>query len=79
MFGLYPLGAWPNLGYGQSQLFLRASPKAYHYVPVSVREITGPDRERVYAEQARRYSSFGEYEGKTEGIRIIPVLDLRRV
>jgi deazaflavin-dependent oxidoreductase (nitroreductase family) len=47
--------------------------------PVSVREITGPDRERVYAEQARRYSTFGEYEGKTEGIRIIPVLELRRV
>lgn len=46
--------------------------------PVSVHEITGPERDRVYAEQARRYPNFGEYETKTAGIRTIPVLELRR-
>ena len=46
--------------------------------PVSVREITGADRDRIYAEQARRYPAFGEYETKTAGIRTIPVLELRR-
>lgn len=46
--------------------------------PVSVRELTGRDRERVFAEQARRYPNFGEYEQKTAGIRTIPVLELRR-
>jgi deazaflavin-dependent oxidoreductase (nitroreductase family) len=47
--------------------------------PVSVSEITGPERERVYAEQMRRYPNFGEYAQKTSGIRTIPVLALRRV
>jgi deazaflavin-dependent oxidoreductase (nitroreductase family) len=47
--------------------------------PVSVREITGPDRDRIYAEQARRYPAFGEYEAKSAGTRTIPVLELRRV
>jgi deazaflavin-dependent oxidoreductase (nitroreductase family) len=46
--------------------------------PVSVRELTGPERDRVYAEQARRYPNFGEYETKTAGVRTIPVLELRR-
>lgn len=46
---------------------------------VSVTEVTGEDRDRIYAEQARRYPGFGEYEEKTAGIRVIPVLALRRV
>ncbi|WNG90094.1 nitroreductase family deazaflavin-dependent oxidoreductase [Mycobacterium sp. ITM-2016-00317] len=46
---------------------------------VSVTEVTGEDRDRIYAEQARRYPGFGEYEEKTAGIRAIPVLALRRV
>jgi hypothetical protein len=33
---------------------------------------------RLYAEQARRYPGFAEYERQTAGIRIIPVLELRR-
>jgi deazaflavin-dependent oxidoreductase (nitroreductase family) len=48
-------------------------------VPVSVSEVTGPERERVYAEQTRRYPNFGEYAQSTAGIRTIPVLELRRV
>jgi deazaflavin-dependent oxidoreductase (nitroreductase family) len=47
--------------------------------PVEVREVTGADRDRIYAEQARRYPAFGEYEVKTAGVRTIPVLELRRV
>jgi deazaflavin-dependent oxidoreductase (nitroreductase family) len=46
--------------------------------PVSVTEVTGADRDRIYAEQARRYPGFAEYEQKTAGIRTIPVLALHR-
>lgn len=46
--------------------------------PVAVEEITGDDRDRVFAEQARRYPGFGEYEQKTAGVRTIPVLGLIR-
>ena len=48
-----------------------------HY-PVEVHEVTGEARDRIYAEQARRYPGFAEYEQKTAGIRTIPVLALRR-
>ena len=46
--------------------------------PVSVTELTGAERDRVYTEQARRYPTFGEYEKKTAGVRTIPVLALHR-
>jgi deazaflavin-dependent oxidoreductase (nitroreductase family) len=46
--------------------------------PVTVTEVTGADRDRVYAEQAARFPAFAEYEEKTAGIRTIPVLALRR-
>jgi len=45
---------------------------------VTVRELTGAERDRVYAEQARRYPGFADYAKQTEGIRIIPVLELTR-
>jgi deazaflavin-dependent oxidoreductase (nitroreductase family) len=41
---------------------------------VSARPVTGDDRDRVYAEQARRYPGFAEYEQKTS--RVIPVVEL---
>jgi deazaflavin-dependent oxidoreductase (nitroreductase family) len=44
--------------------------------PVSVRELTGDERDRVYAEQARRYPGFADYAKRAEGIRVIPVLEL---
>lgn len=47
--------------------------------PVAVRDLEGDERDRVYAEQARRYPGFAEYEQKTQGIRTIPVLALRRL
>jgi deazaflavin-dependent oxidoreductase (nitroreductase family) len=45
---------------------------------VAVRALTGTERDRIYAEQARRYPGFAEYERQTAGIRTIPVLELRR-
>lgn len=44
----------------------------------TVRELTGAERDRIYAEQARRYPGFAAYARQTAGIRIIPVLELRR-
>lgn len=46
--------------------------------PVTVTELSGAERARVYAEQARRYPVFAEYAEKTAGVRDIPVLALRR-
>ena len=45
---------------------------------VTVRELSGAERDRIYAEQARRYPGFAEYERQTAGVRTIPVLELRR-
>lgn len=45
---------------------------------VTVREIHGDSRDRIYDEQARRYPGFAEYAEKTAGIRTIPVLELTR-
>jgi deazaflavin-dependent oxidoreductase (nitroreductase family) len=45
---------------------------------VRVREVSGDEHDRVYAEQARRYPGFAEYTEQTKGIRTIPVLSLTR-
>ncbi|MCL2734653.1 MAG: nitroreductase family deazaflavin-dependent oxidoreductase [Actinomycetia bacterium] len=45
---------------------------------VTVRELPGAERDRVYAEQARRYPGFAEYARQTAGVRTIPVLELSR-
>ncbi|MGH7642873.1 MAG: nitroreductase family deazaflavin-dependent oxidoreductase [Candidatus Dormibacteria bacterium] len=36
--------------------------------------LRGADRDRIYAEQARRFPNFGEYQEKTQ--RVIPVVEL---
>jgi deazaflavin-dependent oxidoreductase (nitroreductase family) len=46
--------------------------------PVKVHDITGPERDRIYAIHAGRYPGFAEYERQTAGIRTIPVLELKR-
>jgi deazaflavin-dependent oxidoreductase (nitroreductase family) len=46
---------------------------------VAVRELAGDERDHVYAEQARRYPGFAEYERQTAGVRTIPVLELSRI
>ena len=45
---------------------------------VSVRELTGGERDRIYAEQGRRYPGFADYARQTAGVRDIPVLELTR-
>jgi deazaflavin-dependent oxidoreductase (nitroreductase family) len=45
---------------------------------VTVTELTGEERDKVFNEQVSRYPGFGEYAEKTAGIRTIPVLALRR-
>lgn len=45
---------------------------------VTVREVNGDERDRIYAEQAHRYPGFADYAKQTEGIRTIPVLELTR-
>lgn len=49
--------------------------ETYH---VSVREVVGSERDRIYDEQARRYPGFAGYAEQTAGVRTIPVLELRR-
>jgi len=44
--------------------------------PVTVVEVTGQERDAVFAEQVRRVPTFGEYAEKTAGVRVIPVLRL---
>jgi deazaflavin-dependent oxidoreductase (nitroreductase family) len=44
---------------------------------MTVHELTGDERDRIYAEQARRYPGFAEYARQTAGVRTIPVLELR--
>jgi len=44
---------------------------------VTVRELTGAERDGIYAEQARRYPGFAEYARQTAGVRTIPVLELK--
>jgi len=46
--------------------------------PVKITEVTGEERDRIYAEQVKRMPGFGDYEKKTAGIRTIPVLHLTR-
>jgi deazaflavin-dependent oxidoreductase (nitroreductase family) len=46
--------------------------------PVTLTEVSGDERDRIYAEQARRMPGFAEYAAKTEGIRTIPVVRLKR-
>lgn len=45
-------------------------------IDVTASDVTGTRRDEVYAEQARRYPGFAEYERKTE--RVIPVIELTR-
>lgn len=44
-------------------------------LPVQARQIEGDDRDTIYAEMARRFPQFAEYEQKTTR-DIIPVIEL---
>jgi deazaflavin-dependent oxidoreductase (nitroreductase family) len=45
---------------------------------VTVHDVKGEERDRIYAEQARLFPGFAEYARQTEGVREIPVLELQR-
>jgi deazaflavin-dependent oxidoreductase (nitroreductase family) len=45
---------------------------------VTAQEVTGAERDRLYALQVERMPGFGEYERRLAGIRTIPVVALRR-
>ena len=45
---------------------------------VTITELAGDERDRIFAEQVKRMPGFGDYAKKTEGIRTIPVLRLTR-
>jgi deazaflavin-dependent oxidoreductase (nitroreductase family) len=45
---------------------------------VAASEVEGEARDRIFAEQARRFPQFGEYAEKAAGVRTIPVVALRR-
>jgi deazaflavin-dependent oxidoreductase (nitroreductase family) len=45
---------------------------------VTIAEVTGDERDQIFAEQVKRMPGFGGYAQKTEGIRKIPVLQLKR-
>jgi deazaflavin-dependent oxidoreductase (nitroreductase family) len=45
---------------------------------VTITEVAGVERDRIYAEQVKRMPGFGDYAKRTEGIRTIPVLRLTR-
>jgi len=45
---------------------------------VTVTDLEGDERTRLFDEQKRRVPGFAEYEKKVEGIRTIPVLALAR-
>jgi deazaflavin-dependent oxidoreductase (nitroreductase family) len=46
---------------------------------VGVTEVTGAERDEVFARQKAAMPAFAEYEKKTEGVRTIPVLALDRI
>jgi deazaflavin-dependent oxidoreductase (nitroreductase family) len=43
---------------------------------VAIKELTGDERDRIFAQQVKRMPGFGDYAKQTEGIRTIPVLRL---
>jgi deazaflavin-dependent oxidoreductase (nitroreductase family) len=46
--------------------------------PVIATEVSGEERERLYATQTELHPQFGEYAAQTAGIRAIPVIRLTR-
>ena len=57
------------------QATVEVGAETYH---ATVSEVTGDERDRVWARQVSLTPGFSEYEKKTAGIRVIPVLELTR-
>jgi deazaflavin-dependent oxidoreductase (nitroreductase family) len=54
---------------------VEVGPETYE---VEISEVTGEKRDEIYAEQVKLLPNFGEYEEKTAGVRLIPVVALKR-
>lgn len=80
---------WPRIGVFASKAGAPTAPDWYHNLKaaglaevevgtetyqVTVNEVTGVERDRIYRQQASLYPGFAEYEEKAAGIRTIPVL-----
>lgn len=68
-----------NLVSAGSARIERGTPSGIVSEAVTVRELRGDERDTVYAVQAARVPGFAGYAAKAEGIRTIPVIELRRV
>ncbi len=64
---------WYHNLVARPQVTVEAGTETY---PATAAPVTGEDRDRIYAEQARRYPGFAEYQEKAN--RVIPVVELRR-
>jgi deazaflavin-dependent oxidoreductase (nitroreductase family) len=69
----------PDWYYNLTAIGTGAVERGTETYPVTVRELQGDERDRIYDEQARRYPGFADYAHRTAGIRTIPVLELTRV
>lgn len=67
---------WYNNLMAAGQAEVEVGPETF---TVSVTEVQGAERDRIYAAQVAVMPNFAEYETKAAGIRTIPVLALRRV
>ena len=67
---------WYNNLMAAGQAEVEIGPETF---TVSVTELHGAERDRIYAAQVAVMPNFAEYETKVAGIRTIPVLALRRV
>jgi deazaflavin-dependent oxidoreductase (nitroreductase family) len=65
--------AWYHNLVANPQVELEVGTERYQATAIPV---TGPKRDKIYAEQARRYPGFAAYEAKTT--RTIPVVALSR-
>lgn len=56
-----------------------ASADGVDVVEVEAAEITGPERDDLFGRIAERAPGFGEYQRSIEGVRTIPLVELRPV
>ena len=73
--GFAPNPAWDDNLVAAGSATVEVGAETY---PVAVSELTGAERDRIFAQQAALYPGFADYAEKTEGIRTIPVLRLAR-
>lgn len=66
--------AWYHNLKANPRVTVEVGPETYEAIAT---EVTGTERDEIFAEQVRRFAGFGEYQEKTD--RTIPVIALTRV